>query len=105
MIDWAEKIHDKVHDKAFSVASGVADKYDDATTQRYINGIGAAQAKIQSIAQPLANFNDGLSRAAEIFPILSPMVWGLDTALWGLNMITHPCLLSILQKLLHSRNC
>ena len=88
MIDWAEKIHDKVHDKAFSVASGVADKYDDATTQRYINGIGAAQAKIQSIAQPLANFNDGLSRAAEIFPILSPMVWGLDTALWGLNMIT-----------------
>lgn len=88
MIDWAEKIHDKVHDKAFSVASGVADKYDDATTQRYINGIGAAQAKIQSIAQPLANFNDGLSRAAEIFPILSPMVWGLDTALWGLNMVS-----------------
>lgn len=88
MIDWAEKIHDKVHDKVFSAASSIADKYDDATTQRYINGIGAAQNKIQSIAQPLSNFNDGLSRAAEIFPILSPLVWGLDTALWGLNMVS-----------------
>ena len=87
-IDWGEKVHNKVHDKAFSVVSGIADRYDEKATQEHLARISSAKDKINGIIEPLNSLNEGLGRAAEIFPILSPLVWGLDTALWALNTVS-----------------
>lgn len=79
---------ERVYNKADKKMTGFTSQNNSEETQEYLNKISFAQEKIQNIEQPLKSFNDALSEAAQVLPILSPLVWGLNTALWGLNMVS-----------------
>lgn len=100
IINFGESIHNKVHDTALRGVSKIANGYNEEETQGHIRRINTTQNTISNISASLESFNGGLSRAAEVLPVLSPLVWGLDTALWALNTVS--TILEITETLLNT---
>ena len=72
---WSVRARAKVHD----TVNNIPDKSEDAAILR--ERIGGVHEKLTSIIGPMEGFNNALYNAAEIFPPLSGVAWGFNTAL------------------------
>lgn len=80
-IDFAEKVHNKAYKTTFSAISKIGESQDTEAADRYTQSIGLMKDGITNILEPMNNLNQGLARAAEVFPPLAGASWALSTAM------------------------